>query len=82
MHGGAWSENCAFAKNIYRFRTIDGPDGGKYHDAGAAGGDAREIRPRIVRYDRASCALVSYPPPCVKKIEYRPSGGVTTSLLP
>jgi hypothetical protein len=33
--------------------------GGKYHDAGAAGGDAR--------YDRASCALVSYPPPCVKK---------------
>jgi hypothetical protein len=57
MHGGAWSENCAFAKNIYRFRTIDGPDGGKYHDAGAAGGDAREIRPRIVRLSVVPAAL-------------------------
>jgi hypothetical protein len=71
MNGGEWNENCAFTKNIYRFRTIGGPDGGKYHDTGAAGG----VR---VRYDRASCALVSYPPPCVKKIQYRPSGGVTT----
>ena len=34
--------------------------GGEYQDAGAAGG----VR---MRYDRASCALVSYPPPCVKK---------------
>jgi hypothetical protein len=35
-----------------------------------------------VRYDRASCALMSYSPPCVKKIRVSTSGGVTTSLLP
>ena len=31
--------------------------GGKYHDAGAAGGDAREIRPRIVRLSVVPAAL-------------------------
>ena len=40
--------------------------GGKYHDAGAAGGDAREIRPRIVRLSVVPAAL------CEKKSSIDP----------
>jgi hypothetical protein len=56
MHGGADQCMAVHGVKIVRSRKIfidfePSMDltGGKYHDAGAAGGDAREIRPRIVR---------------------------------
>jgi hypothetical protein len=57
MHGGAWSENCAFAKNIYRFRTIDGMRGVVIPRCRRRGGGAREIRPRIARLSVVPAAL-------------------------
>ena len=59
MHGVHGVKIVRSRKIFIDFEPSMDLTGGKYHDAGAAGGDAR--------YDRASCALVSYPPPCVKK---------------
>ena len=61
MNGGEWSETCAFTKKLVDFDPSRDLRGGVKHDAGAAGDLG-------VRYDRASCALVSCPRPCVKKI--------------